>query len=130
LKKKLNEKKVESPIDLHFTFLLVFVIFFFSFLNNLISSISSVPILASIQMEATIADVLYDYAQNRLSQEQIKRIYSAGDLLRTIEDDDEEEIKDEIWQIVKHSLHWKSLIDMIRMTIEEEDEEEESSDTE
>jgi hypothetical protein len=81
-------------------------------------------------MEATIADVLYDYAQNRLSQEQIKRIYSAGDLLRTIEDDDEEEIKDEIWQIVKHSLHWKSLIDMIRMTIEEEDEEEESSDTE
>jgi tetrahydromethanopterin S-methyltransferase subunit A len=84
-------------------------------------------------MESTIADVLYDYAQTRLSQEQIKRIYSAGDLLGTIEDDDEEEIKEEIWNIVKHSLHWKSLIEMIRMTIEEEDEEEEeeeSSDSE
>jgi len=82
-------------------------------------------------MESTIADVLYDYATNRLTEEQIKRIYSAGDLLRTIEDDDEEEIKEEIWNIVKHSLHWKSLIEMIRMTIEdEEEEEEESSDTE
>jgi len=83
-------------------------------------------------MESTIADVLYDYAMNRLTEEQIKRIYSANDILQTIEDDDEEEIKEEIWNIVKHSLHWKSLIEMIRTTIEEdeEEEEEESSDTE
>jgi hypothetical protein len=78
-------------------------------------------------MESTIADVLYDYAQARLSQEQLKHIYSANDLLQTIEDDDEEEIKEEIWTIVKHSLHWRSLIDMIRMTIEDEEEEEEST---
>jgi hypothetical protein len=87
-------------------------------------------------MESTIADVLYEYALSRLSVEQLKRIHSEYDLLRTIEDDDEEEIKDEIWHIVKHSLHWKSLIDLIRQTIEggEEEEEEEpqeqSSDTE
>jgi hypothetical protein len=83
-------------------------------------------------MESTIADVLYDYAMNRLTEEQIKRIYSANDILRTIEDDDEEEIKEEIWNIVKHSLHWKSLIEMIRTTIEEdeEEEEEESRDSE
>lgn len=83
-------------------------------------------------MESSIADVLYEYAQSRLTEEQIKRIYSASDLLRTIADDDEEEIKEEIWNIVKYSLHWKSLIDMIRMTVEEdeEEEEEESSDTE
>jgi len=83
-------------------------------------------------MESTIADVLYDYAKARLTEEQIKRIYSANDLLRTIEDDDEEEIKEEIWNIVKHSLHWTSLIEMIRTLIEEdeEEEEEESSDTE
>jgi len=83
-------------------------------------------------MESTIADVLYDYAQTRLSQEQLKRIYSPNDLLPTIADDDEEEIKEEIWNIVKNSLHWRSLIDMIRTLVEEEEEEstEESSDTE
>jgi tetrahydromethanopterin S-methyltransferase subunit A len=78
-------------------------------------------------MESTIADVLYQYTCNRLSEEQIKRIYSASDILNTIEDDDEEEIKEEIWNIVKYSLHWKSLIDMIRMTIQDEEEEEEST---
>jgi hypothetical protein len=79
-------------------------------------------------MESTIADVLFEYVRNRLSEEQIKRIYSASDILSTMEDDDEEEIKEEIWNIVKYSLHWRSLIDMIRTLIEEE--EEESSDTE
>jgi hypothetical protein len=72
--------------------------------------------------------VLFEYVRNRLSEEQIKRIYSASDILSTMEDDDEEEIKEEIWNIVKYSLHWRSLIDMIRTLIEEE--EEESSDTE
>jgi hypothetical protein len=79
-------------------------------------------------MESTIADVLFEYVRNRLSEEEIKHIYSANDILKTMEDDDEEEIKEEIWNIVKHSLHWKTLIDMIRTLIEEE--EEESSDTE
>ncbi len=81
-------------------------------------------------MENDIADVLYQYASNRLSEDQIKEIYSANDILSTIEDDDEEEIKDEIWNIVKHSLHWKSLIDMIRLLVTEEETEEENSDTE
>lgn len=81
-------------------------------------------------MENDIADVLYQYVTNRLSEDQIKEIYFANDILSTIEDDDEEEIKDEIWNIVKHSLHWKSLIDMIRLLVTEEESEEENSDTE
>ena len=84
-------------------------------------------------MENSILDILYEYVRNRLSQEQIKGIYSLNDILITIEDDDEEEIKEEIWNIVKYSIHSKSLIEMIRMLVEEEEEEEiieESSDTE
>ena len=76
-------------------------------------------------MESSIADILYDYARTRLEQEQIRNIFNRQDFLQTVEDDDEEEIKEEIWNLVKHSLHWASLINMIRLLLDEEEEEDE-----
>jgi len=76
-------------------------------------------------MDSQVEDALYCYVTNRLSQEQIRQIHTENDLFATMEDDDIEEIKDELWNIVVYS-RWKRLLEMIQdLVLEEEEEEEE-----
>lgn len=74
-------------------------------------------------MQSYIADALYQYAVNRLSQEQIKEIHTEEQLFATMEDDDIEEIKEELWRLVRYE-RWSRLMQMIRDLVEESDEEE------
>ena len=71
------------------------------------------------------------FVANRIAERDWKNMLSPSHILSRMEDDDENEIKDYVWDEVKASINWNSILNEIRTmavnlaeTEEEEAEEE------
>jgi hypothetical protein len=74
------------------------------------------------------------FVANRIAESDWKNMLSPSHILSRMEDDDENEIKDYVWDEVKASINWNSILNEIRTmalnlaeTEEEEAEEEEQA---
>ena len=55
------------------------------------------------------------FIKNRVAEGDWKHLLSPSHILSRMEDDDENEIKDYVWDEVKASINWNSIITEIRM---------------
>lgn len=76
------------------------------------------------------------FVANRIAERDWKNMISPSHILARMEDDDENEIKDYVWDEVKASINWNSILNEVRtmalnlVETEEEEEELEAEDVE
>ena len=74
------------------------------------------------------------FVANRVAERDWKNMLSPSHILARMEDDDENEIKDYVWDEVKASINWNSILNEVRTMalnlVETEDEEAEAEEEE
>ena len=86
-------------------------------------------------------EMLYDYIVSMLKRTEAKQIQCKYDILNSLNDDAEEDIKNEVWATIKEELNYKRIVEEVEEWLkntssedeeeeEEEEEEEQTSDDE
>lgn len=77
-------------------------------------------------------DIILAFVEAKIPKSKWSSIVSRYDILQKIEDDDEEEIKDRLWQLLLNRINWASVLNEIMLQAQdiEESEDEEDSDSE
>lgn len=79
-------------------------------------------------------EYLFDYVVNILSRKEVKEIQTKYDILNSLNDDAEEDIKNEVWSAIKEELNYRRIIEEVgewlKNTSSEDEEEEEEEEEE
>ena len=78
-------------------------------------------------------DIILAFIEAKVPRSKWRSLVSRYDILQKIEDDDEEEIKDRLWQLLLNRINWASVLNEVMVqaqdTEESEDEEDAESET-
>jgi len=77
-------------------------------------------------------EIILAFIEAKIPKSKWKSLISRYDILQKIEDDDEQEIKDELWNLLLQRINWASVLNdiMVRSQDIEESEDEEDADSE
>jgi hypothetical protein len=78
-------------------------------------------------------DIILAFVEAKIPKSKWSSLISRYDILQKIEDDDEEEIKDRLWQLLLNRINWASVLNEIMVQaqdLEESEDEEEDADSE
>jgi len=76
-------------------------------------------------------EIILAFIEAKIPKSKWKSLISRYDILQKIEDDDEQEIKDELWNLLLQRINWASVLNDIMVQaqdIEESEDEEEDKD--
>lgn len=77
-----------------------------------------------------LEDLIYKFLSRRLDDKEKRELYTGYDAERHIDEETEEEMRVELFNYVKSSVQWYSIIARVRADIVEEEADEEESDEE
>ena len=75
-------------------------------------------------MSGILRDVEYaimEFVKTRIDEEEWKDLTCPNDILRRMHNDDEEEMKDFIWNKIQHELSWKAILDDIQELVDQQE---------
>lgn len=82
-------------------------------------------------MATELQDLLYDFVKARMSEEAQRMISSSAQILNTLDEESENEIKDELYRLLLQDVCWSQLVNRIHSTLPDlEDEDEHKSESE
>lgn len=83
-------------------------------------------------MSGLVQEVEYailQFVKSRIDERDWKDLTTPNDILRKLQDDDEEEIKEFCWNKIQEELRWSSILDEIHeLVVQQEQEENEEED--
>lgn len=76
-----------------------------------------------------VEEAIFLFVKMRIDEDEWKDLTCPDDILRRMHNDDEEDLKDFIWNKIQSELSWKSILDDIRDLVDqqEQDKEEEEN---
>ena len=80
-----------------------------------------------------LEDLFYEFVKARMNEAEQRRITSSSSILNKLDEESENEIKNELYQLILDRVRWNALINRIHADLaekEDEDEEEEEKDYE
>lgn len=82
-------------------------------------------------MSATryLEEMIYKFLSRTLTDAEKKVLYSGYDAEKHIDEETEEELKEQIYQYVKSSVVWSSILARLRNEVEDDEEEEDDEDS-
>ena len=72
-------------------------------------------------------EIMLKFVEERIPKDKWKALASRYAILEKIEDEDEEEIKEALWDLLLQKINWISVLTEIQMKVQNEDSEEEDS---
>ena len=73
-------------------------------------------------------ELMLEFIENRIPYDDHKLLFTSNDVLQRMNEEDEEEIKNELYNYYLMRIRWAAIINQVRASIM--DEEEENSDSE
>ena len=72
-----------------------------------------------------VEDALLLFVKTRIDEDEWKDLTCPDDILRRMQNDDEEDIKEFIWNKIQSEISWKSILDDIRDLVDEQEQDNE-----
>lgn len=76
-------------------------------------------------MAIELQDLLYEFVKARMNEEEQRRIVTSVQILNNLDEESEDEIKNELYNLLLQQVSWSQLINRIHADLPEEEDEDE-----